>query len=361
MEPGIYRYVIKETSTSGFEGIAYSTEKKILDIYKYSDDSFDYRFFDEATGDKLSEANFTNTYNHAEGQIQDLTVSKTVTGKLGNLSKEFAFNIAINSSNNDEVYYVTKNGEPAIEQWNGSSTAITLKSGDSVTIYGLSANDSYTITEVEANANGYTTSIANADSSKDGTATGKITADTNVSYTNTKDAKNHVDYSAFLYSTTVCDGYARAYQHLMQAANIESYNIGSQTHAWNMIKLGNHYFHVDVTWDDGTGTGNYGYGYFLLSDNEIKAKGETVHASWGLITSPLFNYQYFWPWPSATYAMGDLNMDSTVDNQDVKILQDYILAKITLNSSQATLSDLNFDGQINGVDLSALRQKVLLQ
>ena len=147
----------------------------------------------------------------------------------------------------------------------------------------------------------------------------------------------------------------------MQAANIESYNIGSQTHAWNMIKLGNHYFHVDVTWDDGTGTGNYGYGYFLLSDNEIKAKGETVHASWGLITSPLFNYQYFWPWPSATYAMGDLNMDSTVDNQDVKILQDYILAKITLNSSQATLSDLNFDGQINGVDLSALRQKVLLQ
>lgn len=63
-------------------------KKKILDIYKYSDDSFDYRFFDEATGDKLSEANFTNTYNHAEGQIQDLTVSKTVTGKLGNLSKE---------------------------------------------------------------------------------------------------------------------------------------------------------------------------------------------------------------------------------------------------------------------------------
>ena len=105
VEPGIYRYVIKESSTSGFEGIVYSAEKKILDIYKYSDDSFDYRFFDEATGDKLSEANFTNTYNHAEGQIQDLTVSKTVTGKLGNLSKEFAFNIAINSSNNDEVCY----------------------------------------------------------------------------------------------------------------------------------------------------------------------------------------------------------------------------------------------------------------
>ena len=75
VEPGIYRYVIKETSTSGFEGIAYSTEKKILDIYKYSDDSFDYRFFDEATGDKLSEANFTNTYNHAEGQVQDRTGS----------------------------------------------------------------------------------------------------------------------------------------------------------------------------------------------------------------------------------------------------------------------------------------------
>lgn len=41
-EPGIYRYVIKESSTSGFEGIVYSAEKKILDIYKYSDGSFDY-------------------------------------------------------------------------------------------------------------------------------------------------------------------------------------------------------------------------------------------------------------------------------------------------------------------------------
>ena len=114
-EPGIYRYVIKESSTSGFEGIVYSAEKKILDIYKYSDGSFDYRFFDEATGDKLTEATFTNTYNHAEGQVQDLTVSKTVTGKLGNMSKEFAFHIAINSSNAGEVYYVTKNGETAIE------------------------------------------------------------------------------------------------------------------------------------------------------------------------------------------------------------------------------------------------------
>ena len=187
-EPGIYRYVIKESSTSGFEGIVYSAEKKILDIYKYSDGSFDYRFFDEATGDKLTEATFTNTYNHAEGQVQDLTVSKTVTGKLGNMSKEFAFHIAINSSNAGEVYYVTNNGETAIEQWDGSSAAITMKSGESVTIHGLSANDSYTITEDEANANGYTTTIANAGSSKDGTAAGKITADTNVSYTNAKDA-----------------------------------------------------------------------------------------------------------------------------------------------------------------------------
>ncbi len=30
-------------------------------------------------------------------------------------------------------------------------------------------------------------------------------------YDTTSDKKNHVDYSAFLYSTTVCDGYARAY------------------------------------------------------------------------------------------------------------------------------------------------------
>lgn len=180
-------------------------------------------------------------------------------------------------------------------------------------------------------------------------------------FENTKDAKNHVDYSAFLYSTTVCEGYARAYQHLMQAANIESYYLSGPNHAWNMIKLGNHYFHVDTTWDDGTGTGNYNYGYFLLSNNEIKAKGGDSHSRWSLTTSPLFNYEYFWPWPSADYAIGDINKDGSINSNDLTILNNYILGNGTINKGDTVLADLTFDGVIDIFDLSALRNKVSKQ
>ena len=186
-EPGIYRYEINEvTPTEGFEGIVYSGETVVLDIYKYSDGSFSYQFSDEE-GNKPDAATFTNTYNHAEGQVQDLTVSKTVTGNFGNLSEEFVFHISVTSSDANELYYVTRTGGNPITEWDGTSTDIKLKSGESFTIHGLSATDSYTIEEADANKNGYTTTIENAESSEGGTASGTIDEDTTVEYTNARE------------------------------------------------------------------------------------------------------------------------------------------------------------------------------
>ncbi len=69
---------------------------------------------------------------------------------------------------------------------------------------------------------------------------------------------------------------------LTKAAGIESYLVvKSGVHAWNIIKLGDHYFHVDATWDDNEGYGNFSYDYFLLSDSEMKALGG-AHSSWSL-------------------------------------------------------------------------------
>ena len=69
---------------------------------------------------------------------------------------------------------------------------------------------------------------------------------------------------------------------LTKAAGIESYLVvKSGVHAWNIIKLGDHYFHVDASWDDNEGYGNFSYDYFLLSDSEMKALGG-AHSSWSL-------------------------------------------------------------------------------
>lgn len=100
-------------------------------------------------------------------------------------------------------------------------------------------------------------------------------------------------YSAYgpdgvlLRGSGVCQSYADAYKLLLDKAGIENCSVsgtadngsgnGPQGHAWNMVKLGNEWYHVDTTWDDPTNlyhdaacvSGNERYKYFLVSDSTI--------------------------------------------------------------------------------------------
>lgn len=72
---------------------------------------------------------------------------------------------------------------------------------------------------------------------------------------------NQSAYSAIINGQTVCAGYARAFQYLMQQLGIPCYystGFAGENHAWNIIELGDEYYNVDTTWDD-TGTGTYDY------------------------------------------------------------------------------------------------------
>lgn len=66
-------------------------------------------------------------------------------------------------------------------------------------------------------------------------------------------------YSALVNGKTVCAGYARAFQYLMQQLGIPCYyctGYSGQNHAWNIVCLYGDYYNVDVTWDD-TQSGTY--------------------------------------------------------------------------------------------------------
>lgn len=57
------------------------------------------------------------------------------------------------------------------------------------------------------------------------------------------------------YDGAVCEGYAKAFQLLMNAADVENYYIVGTAngggHAWNMVQSDdNHCYYVDTTWDD---------------------------------------------------------------------------------------------------------------
>jgi hypothetical protein len=77
-------------------------------------------------------------------------------------------------------------------------------------------------------------------------------------------------YSAVVDSKTVCAGYTKGFQYLMQLLGIPTYNCygwgGDERHAWNIIKLDDGFHNVDCTWDDAMSS----HEYVNLSDSENK-------------------------------------------------------------------------------------------
>lgn len=61
-------------------------------------------------------------------------------------------------------------------------------------------------------------------------------------------------YGVFVNKKAVCAGYAKAMQYLLNLCGVECTYVTSGTHAWNLIKLEGDYYHIDVTWGDGSDT-----------------------------------------------------------------------------------------------------------
>lgn len=55
-----------------------------------------------------------------------------------------------------------------------------------------------------------------------------------------------------LNGVAVCEGYAKAFQMLLNKVGIESIIVSEPriNHAWNIVKIDGEYYHVDVTWND---------------------------------------------------------------------------------------------------------------
>lgn len=90
-------------------------------------------------------------------------------------------------------------------------------------------------------------------------------------------------YGAIVDGDAVCVGYAKAYQELLQRCGIPCVVVGSDAmdHRWNMVKIGNHWYHVDVTWADPIDdvNGRVSHEYFLLSDATI-SDADHKHTGW---------------------------------------------------------------------------------
>ncbi|MGN7479270.1 transglutaminase domain-containing protein [Solibacillus silvestris] len=95
----------------------------------------------------------------------------------------------------------------------------------------------------------------------------------------------HTDGSPFAVSTFmaekrgVCMAYALLFEKMMDELNIPCHYVigradgeGDAGHAWNMVEIDDHWYHIDVTWDDIGHVYEHHeirYRYFLLTDEQI--------------------------------------------------------------------------------------------
>lgn len=65
---------------------------------------------------------------------------------------------------------------------------------------------------------------------------------------------NDGPYNCLFRGSTACNGYALAFQMIMDACSIPCAYVTNINHAWNRVYLDEFWYNVDVTWDDPGGT-----------------------------------------------------------------------------------------------------------
>ena len=90
--------------------------------------------------------------------------------------------------------------------------------------------------------------------------------------------KDQTSYGALVEGKAVCNGYARAYQHMLQEVGIDTWYVAGASkdpgsgsyilHAWNIVKIDNYWYYTDVTWDDQGD--NLFYAYFNITTQQLK-------------------------------------------------------------------------------------------
>ena len=90
----------------------------------------------------------------------------------------------------------------------------------------------------------------------------------------------HTSKGALIRKLCVCDGYAYGFLKVMKSMNIPCKVVHGTadgvSHAWNMVKIGKKWYHIDVTWDDPIIENSNAntvpkYDYFLKSTAYMKA------------------------------------------------------------------------------------------
>lgn len=199
---GLYRYQVTE-NTPTFPGLAptpTTPTKYYVDVFVQNTASGlaveDVIAFDVTNGTaanlpKADVLAFQNTYTTFE-----LSFTESTQGNGADMTKAFDYTLSLTADNANDVFYVdvTRNGTTTTTTHTGTfNQSISLNNGDTVVVRGLSAGDTYTITESNPATEGYFIQInqtagGNGQNPAQGvlSVTGKPTANTAYTFINTR-------------------------------------------------------------------------------------------------------------------------------------------------------------------------------
>jgi hypothetical protein len=109
--------------------------------------------------------------------------------------------------------------------------------------------------------------------------------------------ESNTAYGVLCLGVAVCGGYSEAAQLLLQMAGVECLIVKDEVagHAWNIVRIGGEYYHLDVTWDDPVidGRDHLTYSYFNLTDKEISRDHDWDRDAYPACTSSTYNYYVY--------------------------------------------------------------------
>ncbi len=245
------------------------------------------------------------------GSDAEIKAYKLFAQKIGNYEDTIEFDFAITDQQLLRAYYHYTYDYPQ-HFWRGTQTRRYSQGGyiKKVVVEGmLCGGDKEKIKKLDESFNSKVNQILSKLSGKNTELEKEIYIHNyivnNTDYTaNTENAHNA--YGALVEGKGVCEAYSKAFMVLMRQAGvqcilvdgtlIEDIGMGT-THEWNMVKIGDEFYHVDVTADDpivdGGQTSMLKFNYFNMSDNSINHDHKIENNSYNIPDAPSSKYHFF--------------------------------------------------------------------
>ncbi|MBQ5332846.1 MAG: hypothetical protein J6K92_06265 [Oscillospiraceae bacterium] len=121
----------------------------------------------------------------------------------------------------------------------------------------------------------------------------------NCTYNNESENPNTI-YGTLVQKNSLCQGYSQSFTYLCSLVGIDSLivtGVANEPHMWNIVKMDNDYYHIDLTWDDPdrASTPDYvRYDYFGLTDNRIRELRQVDDYNYEIPKANGTKYQYYY-------------------------------------------------------------------